>query len=92
MQGDKACVYVVASLGEPEHDAPPLLANNPVLDIMEVEPPADVAAPADQVRLTAGRENVDELRQLSVREVCRSVGIPVGDGGGQFNVTAAVGE
>ena len=44
MQGDKACVHVVATLGEPEHDAPPLLANSPVLDIMGVEPPADVPA------------------------------------------------
>ena len=44
IQGERTCVYVTATLGQPEQDAPPLLVNNPVLDIMGVEPPADVPA------------------------------------------------
>ena len=42
VQGDRACVHAVVTLGDPEHDAVPLFANNPVTDLMSLEPPADV--------------------------------------------------
>jgi acyl-coenzyme A thioesterase PaaI-like protein len=42
MQGDKTCVYAVVTMGEPERQALPLLANTPVVGLMGVEPPADV--------------------------------------------------
>ena len=44
IQGDRTCVYAVVTMGEPEHEAQPMLVNNPVLDVMGVEPPADVPA------------------------------------------------
>jgi Thioesterase-like superfamily len=39
LQGDKACVHAVVTLGEPEHHAPPLLSANPVVALMAPEPP-----------------------------------------------------
>jgi Thioesterase-like superfamily len=35
-------VHAVVTLGEPEHLAPPLLSSNPVVSLMNPEPPADV--------------------------------------------------
>jgi acyl-coenzyme A thioesterase PaaI-like protein len=42
-QGDRTAVHAVVTLGEPEHEAAPLLSANPVLDLMPREPPEDVA-------------------------------------------------
>ncbi|HEU0191022.1 MAG TPA: thioesterase family protein [Mycobacterium sp.] len=42
-QGDRTAVHAVVTLGEPEHEAPPLLSANPVTDLMPPEPPPDVA-------------------------------------------------
>jgi acyl-coenzyme A thioesterase PaaI-like protein len=41
-QGDRTAVHAVVTLGEPEHQARPLLSANPVVDLMAPEPPADV--------------------------------------------------
>jgi acyl-coenzyme A thioesterase PaaI-like protein len=43
MQGDRAAVHAVVTLGEPEHLAAPLLSANPVVGLMDPEPPGDVA-------------------------------------------------
>jgi acyl-coenzyme A thioesterase PaaI-like protein len=43
MQGDRAAVHAVVTLGEPEHLAPPLLSANPAVGLMAPEPPDDVA-------------------------------------------------
>ena len=43
LQGDRAAVHAVVTLGEPEHLAPPLLSANPVVGLMDPEPPDDVA-------------------------------------------------
>ncbi|HME50503.1 thioesterase family protein [Mycobacterium sp.] len=43
-QGDqhrRACVHAVITLGEPEHRAAPLLSANPVVPLMDPEPPPD---------------------------------------------------
>jgi Thioesterase-like superfamily len=37
----KAAVHAVITLGEPEHQAPPLLSANPVAALMDPEPPSD---------------------------------------------------
>ncbi|GAB3035535.1 thioesterase family protein [Mycobacterium bourgelatii] len=42
-QGDRTAVHAVVTLGEPEHEAAPLLSANPVVDLMAPEPPDDVA-------------------------------------------------
>lgn len=39
MQGDRAAVHAVVTLGEPEHLAPPLLSANPAVGLMAPEPP-----------------------------------------------------
>ena len=44
VQGDRACVHAVVTVGEPEHEAAPLFCENPVTALMSVEPPADVLA------------------------------------------------
>lgn len=41
-QGDRTAVHAVITLGVPEHDAPPLLSANPVVDLMPPEPPEGV--------------------------------------------------
>ena len=41
--GERACVHAVVTLGDPEHDAEPLMSANPVTALMSLEPPADVA-------------------------------------------------
>ncbi|MFN0141920.1 MAG: thioesterase family protein [Mycobacterium sp.] len=41
--GERACVHAVVTLGDPEHNAEPLLSANPVTALMSREPPADVA-------------------------------------------------
>jgi hypothetical protein len=38
----KAAMHAVVTLGEPEHQAPPLLSSNPVVSLMSPEPPVDV--------------------------------------------------
>src|ERR1700759_331646 len=43
IQGERAAVHAVITLGEPEHLAPPLLSANPVVGLMDPEPPDDVA-------------------------------------------------
>lgn len=43
-QGDRTAVHAVVTLGEPEHQAPPLLSANPVTALMAPEPPAELAA------------------------------------------------
>jgi len=42
-QGDRPAVHAVVNLGEPEHEAAPLLSANPVLELMSPEPPGDIA-------------------------------------------------
>lgn len=42
VQGDRACVHAVVTMGEPEHDVRPLFSLNPVIGLMSPEPPADV--------------------------------------------------
>ncbi len=38
-QGDRTAVRASVTLGEPEHDVPPLLSVNPVIPLMQPEPP-----------------------------------------------------
>ncbi|MEO6795012.1 MAG: thioesterase family protein [Mycobacterium sp.] len=42
-QGDRTAVHAVVTLGEPEHNAPPLLSANPVPALMPPEPPDGIA-------------------------------------------------
>ena len=42
VQGERACVHAVVTLGEPEHHAQQLFSANPVAALMSVEPPAEV--------------------------------------------------
>jgi len=42
VSSDRACVHAVVTLGDPEHDAVPLMSDNPVTSLMSPEPPADV--------------------------------------------------
>lgn len=42
VQGERACVHAVVTLGDPEHEVTPLFAGNPVTPLMALEPPADV--------------------------------------------------
>ena len=42
ISGERACVHAVVTLGDPEHNAEPLLSANPVTALMSLEPPADV--------------------------------------------------
>lgn len=42
IQGDRTAVHAVVTLGEPEHDAPPLLSVNPVVPLMTPEPPPEL--------------------------------------------------
>jgi hypothetical protein len=41
-RGIRQCVHAVVTIGEPEHDAAPLFSDNPVTDLMDVEPPAGI--------------------------------------------------
>ena len=52
IQGDRAAVHAVVTLGEPEHLAPPLLSANPAVGLMDPEPPADIEPiqPGHQLR------------------------------------------
>lgn len=43
VQGERACVHAVVTMGEPEHDARPLYSLNPVVGLMSPEPPTAVA-------------------------------------------------
>lgn len=38
VQGERACVHAVVTLGDPEHDATPLFSGNPVVPVMAPEP------------------------------------------------------
>jgi acyl-coenzyme A thioesterase PaaI-like protein len=42
IQGERAAVHAVVTLGEPEHLGPPLLSVNPAVPLMAPEPPSDV--------------------------------------------------
>lgn len=42
VQGIRRCVHAVVTLGEPEHDAAPLFSDNPVTELMNPDPPADI--------------------------------------------------
>jgi len=42
VQGERACVHAVVTLGEPEQLAQPLYTDTAVADLMSLEPPADV--------------------------------------------------
>lgn len=44
VQGERACVHAVVTIGRPEHDAAPLYSDNPVTALMSPEPPADLVA------------------------------------------------
>ena len=59
IQGDRAAVHAVVTLGEPEHLAPPLLSANPAVGLMDPEPPDDVAPIGPGHRL-AGLVNLAE--------------------------------
>jgi acyl-coenzyme A thioesterase PaaI-like protein len=41
-QGDRTAVHAVVTLGQPEHEAAPLLSANPVVNLMAPDPPDDV--------------------------------------------------
>jgi acyl-coenzyme A thioesterase PaaI-like protein len=41
-RGERVGVHAVITLGEPEHHVPPLLSQNPVVELMSPEPPPDV--------------------------------------------------
>lgn len=43
-QGERTAVRAVVTLGEPEHQVPPLLSYNPVVPLMTPEPPPGLAA------------------------------------------------
>lgn len=40
--GDRSCVRAVVTMGRPEHDSAPLFCDNPVTELMDRDPPADV--------------------------------------------------
>ncbi|MEI7915826.1 MAG: thioesterase family protein [Mycobacteriaceae bacterium] len=44
MQGDRACVHAVVTLGEAEHDSEPLMSVHPAVRSMTPVPPGDVPA------------------------------------------------
>lgn len=52
IQGDRAAVHAVVTLGEPEHLAPPLLSGNPVVGLMDPDPPDDLQPVAPGHRLS----------------------------------------
>jgi hypothetical protein len=41
-RGIRQCVHAVVTLGEPEHDSVPLFSDNPVTELMDLDPPADI--------------------------------------------------
>jgi hypothetical protein len=59
LQGDRAAVHAVITLGEPEHLVTPLLASNPVIGLMDPEPP-DHVAPIGPGHRLAGLVNLAE--------------------------------
>ena len=59
VQGDRTAVHAVVTLGEPEHEAAPLLSLNPVVDLMSPEPP-DHVAPIGPGHPSAGLVNLGE--------------------------------
>lgn len=44
VQGERACVHAVVTLGDPEHGVPPLFSDNRVISLMSAQPPDDVLA------------------------------------------------
>ncbi|MBW0019703.1 MAG: thioesterase family protein [Mycobacterium sp.] len=77
LQGDRAAVHAVVTLGEPEHQHAPLLSANPVLDLMAPEPPDDVA-PIGPGHPLAGLVHLGE--GCDVRPLLSTLGPPP-DGG-----------
>jgi acyl-coenzyme A thioesterase PaaI-like protein len=59
IQGDRTAVHAVITLGEPEHLVPPLLSANPVVGLMDPEPP-DHVAPIGPGHRLAGLVNLAE--------------------------------
>ena len=71
VQGDRACVHAVVTLGEPEHDARPLFSQNPVTGVMDLDPPADLL-PIGPGHPAAGINNLArgcDIRPLVVESV-----------------------
>src|ERR1700735_4163003 len=71
-QGARTAVHAVVNLGEPEHLVPPLLSANPVVGLMDPEPPDDVEPIARGHRL-AGLVNLSE--GCEVRPLISTLGI-----------------
>jgi hypothetical protein len=59
VQGERAAVHAVITLGEPEHLVPPLLSANPVVGLMDPEPP-DGVQPIGPGHRLAGLVNLAE--------------------------------
>ncbi len=72
IQGDRAAVHAVITLGEPEHLVPPLLSANPAVGLMDPEPPDDVLPIGPGHRL-AGLVNLAE--GCDVRTLTSTLGI-----------------
>lgn len=72
-QGDRTAVRAAITLGEPEHDVPPLLSANPVVPLMTPEPPPglDPIGPghhmADIVHLAHGCDIRPSLTTMAPR-------------------------
>jgi acyl-coenzyme A thioesterase PaaI-like protein len=77
IQGDRAAVHAVVTLGEPEHTAPPLLSANPAVGLMDPEPPDDVPPIVPGHRLS-GLVNLAE--GCEVRTLISTLGVST-DGG-----------
>jgi hypothetical protein len=67
IQGDRAAVHAVVTLGEPEHLAPPLLSANPAVGLMDPDPPDDVLpiAPGHQLSGLVNLAEGCEVRTLT---------------------------
>jgi hypothetical protein len=72
IQGERAAVHAVVTLGEPEHQAPPLLSANPVIGLMDPEPPDDVLPIGAGHRLS-GLVNLAE--GIEVRTLTSTLGL-----------------
>lgn len=76
VQGERACVHAGVTMGQPEHDAPPLFSLNTVTGLMNPEPPADLL-PIGPGHPAAGINNLArgcDIRPLVVE--ARSDGAP----------------
>lgn len=74
VQGRRVCVHGVVTIGEPEHQVPPLLADSPLTAPMGVEPPVGVPV------LTAGDPGAEInhlVRGCDIHPLLDSAGTPV---------------